>query len=396
MTLDQSFSSLHKAAIEAHLRNEFSRALELYQQCVQLRPNDPLPRHNLGLMLIQNGHVEVGEALLAESDRHSDQQSKQLFEHNRKALRGEPSAKIETDLEFDDSSARYQPFSLNTVGDWRHKRMLEFATAFSSTNHSWLTVGDHYGHDAKRLAFHGVRNITVSSLSTVALEEAARLGEVSRYLSLNAERMDLADQSFDYVVCKESLHHMPRPYLAIYEMLRIARRGVFFIEPTDPLIDWSSGNVNVSINREFFADPIVGSSVRYLDQSGKKIMEKFTDWWEDGPFNYVYTLSKREIKKIALGHGLPAFGTLGLNDFYHTEWNGQSSTENSPGFEETKRQIALYNQLCQTTGIPYNYTIGMLFRETPTPEQMSRLQQLGSEISITRSRFLAIKLRSGI
>jgi SAM-dependent methyltransferase len=230
---------------------------------MQLKPNDPLPRHHLGLMLIQNGHVDVGETLLADSDRHANQQHKQLFEHNRKALRGAPSTKIETDLEFNDISARYQPYSFNTVGDWRHKRMLEFANAFSSSNYTWLTFGDHYCHDAKRLALHDVRNITVSSLSTVSLEEAARLGEVSEFLSLNAERMDLADQSFDFVVCKESLHHMPRPYLAIYEMLRIARHGVFFIEPTDPLIDWSIGNLSVSINRKFLVDPIVGSSVRY-------------------------------------------------------------------------------------------------------------------------------------
>ena len=33
------------------------------------------------------------------------------------------------------------------------------------------------------------------------------------------------DNSFDIVFTKESMHHWPRPYLGIYEMLRVAAKS---------------------------------------------------------------------------------------------------------------------------------------------------------------------------
>ena len=395
MTSVESFHLIHRQAIQAHFRNEFELAINLYKQCLTLQPASASVRQHLGLLLIQNGHIELGNRLVDESKMlNVGGAVDSRVEHNLRAVRGAPEAKIATDLEFDDISARYQPFASNTVGDWRHRRMLEFASAFAISDASWLTIGDHYGHDARRLRFHGISNITVSSLSTVALEEAFRREEVEKFLSLNAEHISLSDDSFDYVVCKESLHHMPRPFLAIYEMLRIARKGIFFIEPSDPLIDWTPNAKGIPTSRECFRDSVVGSSVRYKTAAGETILEKYTDWWEDGPFNYVYTLSKREVKKIALGHGLPAYGTIDLNDFYHADWNNGPCIEGAQGFEDTKKQIRLYDQLCQNTGIPYNYVVGMLFKQTPSPGELQLLTALGANVEITRTRFLALQMKS--
>lgn len=47
----------------------------------------------------------------------------------------------------------------------------------------------------------------------------------------NAECMDFGTRSFDLVYCKEGLHHLARPILGFYEMLRVCRRGSIFIEP---------------------------------------------------------------------------------------------------------------------------------------------------------------------
>ena len=392
MNQSASFGELHIAAINAHIRNDFRLAAELYRLCISMEPQNPVPRHHLGLLLAQIGHQDASQSLLNTALRLASEAQIRLFNHNLRALRGEPDTKVNTDLEFEDSNSNYRSYPEGTVDDWRHKRMLEFAKVFSGTNDQWLTVGDHYGHDAKRLKQHGIRNLTVSSLATGALEEAVKLGEVTNYLSLNAECMDLPDRSFDYVLCKESLHHMPRPYLAIYEMLRVARKGAFFIEPSDPIIDWLGPTAQSPLTREFYPDRIVGSSVRYRDRDGQEVFNKFTDWWEDGPFNYVYTMSSREIKKIALGHGLPSYGCLKFIDFYRSDWACQTAIEGSAGFEETKRQIRLYERLCDSTGIPYNYTVGMFFRETPSPDQMGGLQQLGANIQLTRTRFLAMKL----
>ncbi|MCE5230697.1 class I SAM-dependent methyltransferase [bacterium] len=61
-----------------------------------------------------------------------------------------------------------------------------------------------------------------------------RLCEMDSRISFhkqNAECLDFATQSFDLVYCKEGLHHLARPILGFYEMLRVCRRGAIFIEP---------------------------------------------------------------------------------------------------------------------------------------------------------------------
>jgi len=51
----------------------------------------------------------------------------------------------------------------------------------------------------------------------------------------NAEHLDLESRSFDLVFCKESLYHLARPVLGLYEMLRVCRRAALWIEPCDTL-----------------------------------------------------------------------------------------------------------------------------------------------------------------
>ncbi len=49
----------------------------------------------------------------------------------------------------------------------------------------------------------------------------------------NSEQLALESRSFDLVFCKESLHHLARPVLGLYEMLRVCRRAALLIEPYD-------------------------------------------------------------------------------------------------------------------------------------------------------------------
>ena len=41
-----------------------------------------------------------------------------------------------------------------------------------------------------------------------------------------------ADNSVDFVQCKESFHHFPRPMVSFYEMMRVARYGVLCASPS--------------------------------------------------------------------------------------------------------------------------------------------------------------------
>jgi ubiquinone/menaquinone biosynthesis C-methylase UbiE len=94
-----------------------------------------------------------------------------------------------------------------------------------------LTIGDGKGgHEAqflKRFGFYSVASDIAVEMLQVAVEENL----IDQYLEVDAESMALDDSSFDLVIIKESLHHLPRPYLCIYEMLRITSDMAIFIEP---------------------------------------------------------------------------------------------------------------------------------------------------------------------
>jgi ubiquinone/menaquinone biosynthesis C-methylase UbiE len=47
------------------------------------------------------------------------------------------------------------------------------------------------------------------------------------------ERLSFEDDAFDWSYTALSLHHLPRPVLGFYELLRTSREGVIFIEPQD-------------------------------------------------------------------------------------------------------------------------------------------------------------------
>jgi ubiquinone/menaquinone biosynthesis C-methylase UbiE len=343
----------------------------------------------LGILLIQNGLIDQGLNHINLSI-----QSNHLFaseaDHNLKLFSSSIEAKYSQDFNFYLENDPYRPRALGTVNDWRHLRMLEFTACFKDMDLTWLTIGDHYGHDALLIKDHGNQHVTPSSLNTSQLLNAQKLGLIDNFLCINAEKIELADNSFDYVVCKEALHHMPRPYMAIYEMLRVARKGFCFIEPSDPLIDWSPGPQN-TLSRKIIDNSIVGKSIQYLDPKGQEIYSKFLDWWEDGAFNYVYTMSKREVSKISQGLGIPSYATFGFNDIYREEWSSQVFEEESDGYKNTIEQITLHDQLCSISGMPQNYVTGILFKETPPPSIIQNLSNLKFEFQITRTRYIPLK-----
>jgi SAM-dependent methyltransferase len=267
--------------------------------------------------------------------------------------------------------------------------MLDFVEPLLEPSDRWLTVGDSFGRDSQILTYKGVKTVVASNLDARNLDMAHKSGVVGDFLEINAESINLPDGSFDYVLCKESLHHMPRPYLAIYEMLRVCRKGVFFIEPQDSVIDWPIGKSDfhrVSVPHDLLEEKV---SFR-KNGTEEEIVSRFIDWYEDGAFNYVYTFSKREIRKLALGMGLPFFGFKCFNDWYDPDAAAEIVAENGVGFNKTVEQIALHDRVCEIVGIPYSYITGILFKKTPEPIVADRLRQLGYTLNFTPTRFLPI------
>lgn len=54
-----------------------------------------------------------------------------------------------------------------------------------------------------------------------------------KYEKQNAECLTLASRSYDLVICKEGIHHLARPVLGFYEMLRLTKSAAIIIEPAE-------------------------------------------------------------------------------------------------------------------------------------------------------------------
>ena len=121
----------------------------------------------------------------------------------------------------------------DSIWYWMHTLCLEDWDPFlkSIPASSFLTVGDGYcGREAIYLSRCG-HHVHASDLETCLIEVAHGLKLFNEYSRQDMTQLSFADGAFDYVLVKESLHHLSQPYKGIYEMLRVARKGVFVIEP---------------------------------------------------------------------------------------------------------------------------------------------------------------------
>jgi SAM-dependent methyltransferase len=211
---------------------------------------------------------------------------------------------------FDESTADY----------WRHIRAFECVDCIrDDINSSWLTIGDgRWGLDSLRIKKKGFINAIPSDISEALLKKSKEMGYINNYHVENCEKLSFSDKSFDYVFCKESFHHFPRPYKALYEMLRVARKGVFLIEPNDTIWGLKSIDGRVSLSsKRFIFNFILGIILRLLRIKNHPVKGKTFNYpiWEDVG-NFCYKISPHEAEKIALGMNLPQLVVKGLNDSY--------------------------------------------------------------------------------
>lgn len=154
---------------------------------------------------------------------------------------------------------------------------------------SILSVGDNLARDAAyfKRRFPQARCIA-TDLYADGIRQAVADGWVDDVLSADSENLPFASDSIDCVIAKESFHHWPRPMLGLYEMLRVARKGVLVIEPND---------------------------VMHCNPSPWPQPHTYVDDYEPVG-NYKYQISLREILKAAWALYLPAVAAVGFNDPY--------------------------------------------------------------------------------
>jgi len=111
-----------------------------------------------------------------------------------------------------------------------------------------------------------------------------------RYERQNGEALSYDNGSFDLVFCKDGLHHFARPVLGLYEMLRVCRKNVVFIEPYETLIS------------------------RLLDGIGmRSVYERDESMNIDSRDNFVFRWTHRMLEQILNSYYLESGYTLNLS-----------------------------------------------------------------------------------
>ena len=96
-----------------------------------------------------------------------------------------------------------------------------------------LVVGGS-AEDGRTLQRIGFTRVMLSNLLDPRLSEQADLNDAEmRTVRLDAEAMELPDNSYDLVLAHEVLHHCRSPHKALLEMLRVSRRAVILLEPNN-------------------------------------------------------------------------------------------------------------------------------------------------------------------
>ena len=249
----------------------------------------------------------------------------------------------------------------DSVDAWQHIRMLETALPLlrAFPDSTWLTIGDgRYGSDAFVLHGRGA-DVTASSLSDAMLTIAHQQGYIQQYRTENAESISQPDNSYDFILCKQSYHHFPRPAIAFYEMLRVARRAVVLIEPIEGrprLLDWA---------KQVFKKLIRGDQTVEFESSG----------------NFLYRTSVREIEKMLTALGHPCIAVKRFNDFFHPRLARQTNQGLSLGRVATRAGILAQDLFCSVRLLNYGLATIIAFKIDPGTEVSQALKHQGYEFS---------------
>jgi len=247
----------------------------------------------------------------------------------------------------------------DSLSNARHLKSYEFLSPFLKTDNSWLTLGDCYGTDAAFLLKTN-KTVVASDIQDTCLKIAKKINFISEYSKQNAESMTFADNSFDYVFCNEAYHHFPRPYVAVYEMLRVARKAVIIKDAQDPILKMPF---------------LLGLS--NMMNSKKNPTRSSRIWKNRFSFepvgNFVYKTSEREYEKLAMGIGLPAIAFYLFNNPYKEGLENIKANSKSSVAIKYKIGFVFKNFLCKLGIIPYDIIGAILFKNEPDESTLQYL-----------------------
>lgn len=102
------------------------------------------------------------------------------------------------------------------------------------SNQKFLDVGCELGYFVRKLAGRGLeaRGIDLSPTKIgKARRIAEKLGVVCDFSVMDAENLQFEDNSFDWVLCSETLEHVPNDQAAIREIVRVSKENIIITVP---------------------------------------------------------------------------------------------------------------------------------------------------------------------
>ena len=237
----------------------------------------------------------------------------------------------------------------HTTDYWRHDRMRQCLQPLLTEPQRWLTVGDgRFGADANWLRRQG-QDVLCTDIQDRTLVIAADAGVIREFTAANAERLPFADETFDWALCKESYHHMPRAPMAFYELVRVTRKGVVLIEPVDSEADRWWGHLALP-----FLNLVKVRNHAYEDSG-----------------NYVFSLKRREIEKLMLGIGLNRYAALDLSDCFIE--GGEHEIGNGPLRRRMARSIRFRDWVKRVLGVTAQMAVFVVLHQgTAVPAALQR------------------------
>lgn len=254
-----------------------------------------------------------------------------------------------------------------TIGKWLQQIFFRSLNPLLiNKNHTWLTLGDAYGFDAQYILNSGNRAIA-SDLDTEFLGIAQKHQIIEDFCVQNAEALSYPENAFDYILCKESYHHFPRPYAALYEMARVVKKSFILMEPQDPVLKmpFLLGLVN-----------IVGA---FSDSLSRRLWKNRFSYEPVG--NFVYKLSERELEKFAAGLNLPMVAFKKLNpNFYFEGANESMANKRNLKFLSICFKKQMRDLLSKLGIIPAQVLCALVFKTTPDERTLKDLRLAGYQI----------------
>jgi ubiquinone/menaquinone biosynthesis C-methylase UbiE len=256
-----------------------------------------------------------------------------------------------------------------TVDVWRHIRMFQNIDPLLKIyeNYKWLSVADGKWGTATRYIISKGGDALATDIDTRLLEIAVEKGLLKECKKENAEKLSFKDNSFDFSYCKEAFHHFPRAYIGIYEMLRVSKIAVVITEP-----------------RDWLPVPFARKIMQFFKNLIKKFLRikvKHSDTGNYEPIgNYVFTVSEREIEKIALGLHLPHIAFKTFQDVYIEGVEKEMIVSEGPIFKKIQRKLFINRILNFLTIEKTNHITAIIFKIEIPKELRKLLNDSGYEI----------------